>query len=151
MCCSHTVICFERCGIVISQLREVPDPNKKKGMKNDIDEVIKGTDLRLGEKVIETAREIHTIFNILMESKQGGNCIAISSLLTGDGFIITAVDDIIFLDGATVICLKPYDVTGFMLPVCKIRLSQIKAACPMKSKFINPVLRNLTKGKNWFF
>lgn len=124
---------------------------RKLGMKSDTNGEIKGTDLRLGEKVIETAREIHTIFNILMESKQGGNCVALSSSLTGDGFIITAVDDIIFLDGSTIICLKPYDVTGFMLPVNKIKLSHIKAACLMKSKFINPILKNLTKGKNWFF
>ncbi len=120
------------------------------GMKGDTKGIIRGTDLRLGEKVIETAREIHMIFNILMESKQGGNCVAISSSLTGEGFIITAVDDIVFLDGCTVICLKPYDVTGFMLPVNKIKLTQIKAACLMKSAFVNPILKNLTKGKNWF-
>ena len=92
-----------------------------KGKKNGL---LKGTDLRLGERVIDTAREIHMILDILMESKQGGNCVAISSSLTGEGFVITAVEDIILVDGATIICLKPYDVTGFMLPVSKIKFSR---------------------------
>src|SRR5690606_3515819 len=120
-------------------------------MKGDTIGLIKGADLRLGEKVIDTARDIHMIYKFGTQGKQGSSSVAISSSLTGEGFIITAVDDIVFLDGSTIICLKPYDGTGFMLPANKIKLTQIKAACLMKSTFVNPILRNLTKGKNWFF
>jgi hypothetical protein len=105
----------------------------------------------LGEDVFDSTTETQEILRILLESKESGKSIGICSPLTGDGFVITAVEDIILEEGETTIIIKPYDVTGFMLPVYKIRLTDINAACPLKSQFGNPLLKNLQKDKSWFF
>ena len=120
-------------------------------MKNASDPLSGGGDLRLGEKTIEKTRESQEILKILIDSKETGKSVGISSPLMGEGFFTTAVEDIILLEGETVISLIPYDSTGFMLPVNKLKLSQITAVCPFSSKFRNPILKNLNRGKSWFF
>lgn len=120
-------------------------------MNNDLSSFPGGGDLKLGEKTIEKTHGSQEILKILMESKETGKAVGISSPLMGDGFFTTAVEDIILVDGETIISLIPYDSTGFMLPASKLKLSQITAVCPFRSKFNNPILKNLNRGKNWFF
>jgi hypothetical protein len=105
----------------------------------------------LSSEILESSSETQEMLKILLESKETGKAIGICSPLTGEGFVITVVEDIILDEAETTITIKPYDVTGFMLPVYKIQLSQITAVCPLKSNFGNPLLKNLDKGKSWFF
>jgi hypothetical protein len=108
-------------------------------------------DLRRGEKTIDKTHQSQEILKILVESKETGRAVGISSPLLGEGFFTTAVDDIVLLEGETIILLIPFDTTGFMLPVNKLKLSQVTAVCLFRSKFKNPILKNLNRGKNWFF
>lgn len=120
-------------------------------MNNDLSSFPGSGDLTLGEKTIEKTHESQEILKILMESKEAGKAVGISSPLMGEGFFTTAVEDIILVEGETIISLVPFDSTGFMLPVNKLTLSQITAVCPFRSKFKNPILKNLDRGRNWFF
>jgi hypothetical protein len=103
------------------------------------------------EQILNLTRESQEILKIIVSGKEQGNTIGISSPLLGEGFFITAVENIILEDGETTILFKPFDVTGFMLPTNKLRLAEIEAACPLISEFQNPVLRSLDKDKSWFF
>lgn len=106
---------------------------------------------RWDEQILNLAKSSSEILKIIIESKENGNTIGISSPLLGEGFFITAVEDIILEDGETIILVKPFDVTGFLLPTNHLTLGDIDAACPLISTFKNPVLRNLDKERNWFF
>lgn len=103
------------------------------------------------EQILNLAKSSTDILKLIFESKENGTTVGISSPLLGQGFFITAVEDIILSDGETTILLKPFDVTGFLLPTNKLTLADIEAACPLISTFENPVLKNLEKEKNWFF
>ena len=122
---------------------------KRAGMENDLDES-KG---QLSQKEIglESANATADILRILVSSKEEGKSIGISSPRIGDGFFITAVEDIILVEGETIILFKPFDITGFILPTNKLRLVDIVAVCPLKSEFENPILRNFDKNKTWYF
>lgn len=124
---------------------------KQAGMENELGALTGGSDLRIGEKTIETTRESQEILKVLVESKETGKAVGISSPLMGEGFVTTAVEDIILIEGETIISFKPFDSTGFMLPVSKLRLGQITAVCPLRSEFKNPVLKNLSRDNKWFF
>ncbi len=119
-------------------------------MDNDL-RPLSGGDLKLTEETIEKTYESQEILKILIESKETGKAVGISSPLMGEGFFTTAVEDIILVEGETIISLTPYDSTGFMLPQSKLKLGQITAVCPFRSKFKNPILKNLNRGKSWFF
>jgi hypothetical protein len=103
------------------------------------------------EQILDLVENAHDVLKVLVASKENGNTVGIRSASLGAGFCITAVEDIILEDGETFICLKPFDVTGFMLPTTKLRLTDVAAACPLISEFQNPVLRNFEKDRNWFF
>lgn len=120
-------------------------------MDNKLNFFSSGSNLKLGEKTIEKTYESHEVLKILVKSKESGNAVGISSPLMGEGFFTTAVEDIMLVDGETIISLVPFDSTGFMLPATKLKLSEIAAVCPFRSKFKNPILKNFDKGKNWFF
>jgi hypothetical protein len=107
--------------------------------------------LNKARAVVESVVESQEILKVLIESKSQGKSIAIASDRLGEGFVITAVEDILLVDGETIIRFKPYDITGFMLPTNKLSLSQISAVCAFRSEFENPVLKNLDKAKNWFY
>jgi hypothetical protein len=103
------------------------------------------------EQILDLAKSSSDILKILIESKENGNTIGISSPLLGEGFFITAVEDIILEEGETTILFKPFDVTGFMLPTNRLKLGEVDAACPLISRFQNPVLKNFDKDRKWFF
>jgi hypothetical protein len=103
------------------------------------------------EHILDLANNAHDVLKILVASKENGNTVGIRSASLGEGFLITAVEDIILEDGETYICLKPFDITGFILPTNRLKLTEIEAACPLISEFQNPVLRNFEKEKKWFF
>ena len=103
------------------------------------------------EQILDLAKSSSDILKVIFESKENGNTIGVSSPLLGQGFFITAVEDIILTDGETTILFKPFDVTGFLLPTNKLNLEDIEAACPLISTFENPILKNLEKEKKWFF
>jgi hypothetical protein len=107
--------------------------------------------LSVDEKVFDLAEGEQEILKILINSKEVGNTVGVSSISLGAGFVITAVDDIILEDGETIILLKPFDVTGFVLPTNRLKLQEITAACRLTSEYQNPVLKNFDKTKNWFF
>jgi len=62
---------------------------------------------------------------------------------------LTAVEDFVITEGDDpLVVLKPYDMSGYLLPVNKIPLNSIEAVCPFKSKFENPFLPKLIDGKD---
>lgn len=91
------------------------------------------------------------ILQALLQSKEDGSSIGIKSAAFGPETIITAVEDIQFGEGQTMIVLKHYDSSGYMLPCHKLDLSEIEAVCPFTTRFENPILSNLDKDKTWFF
>jgi hypothetical protein len=103
------------------------------------------------EHIFDLATGPQEILKVIVNSKENGSTVGIRSSLLGQGFFITAVEDIILEEGETSILLKPFDVTGFVLPSNKLRLAEIEAACPLISEYKNPVLRNIEKDKSWFF
>jgi hypothetical protein len=105
----------------------------------------------LDEQILNLTFGTQKILRILFDSKENGNTIGIRSPLLGEGFFITAVDDIILQEGETTILFKPFDVTGFMLPTNKLLLADIEAACPLISEFRNPFLKNIARDRSWFF
>lgn len=103
------------------------------------------------EQLFESTCTSSEILRILISSKEESKSIAVSSPRIGEGFFITAVDDIILEEGETMILFKPFDATGFILPTNKLHLAEIAAVCPLKSEFENPVLKNFDKSKTWYF
>jgi hypothetical protein len=103
------------------------------------------------EDILSLVRDPQEILKVIIASKENGNTVGIRSPEFGEGFFITAVEDIILEEGETAILFKPFDVTGFILPTNKLNLHQIEAACALISEFENPVLKNINKDKSWFF
>jgi hypothetical protein len=101
--------------------------------------------------VVESQLGTGEMLKVLIASKEENKSIGISSPRIGEGFFITAVEDIILVEGETIILFKPFDVTGFILPTNKLRLVDINAVCPLSSEFQNPVLKNFDKNKTWYF
>ena len=121
-------------------------------MENDLSQSADlGNQLSQKENVFESTSSSSEILRILISSKEEAKSIAISSERLGPGFLITAVEDIILVEGETIILFKPFDVTGFILPTNKLRLADIAAVCPLNSEFENPVLKNFDKNKTWYF
>lgn len=104
-----------------------------------------------GEELLDAARGASEILSILIKSKEEGRSIAISSPLLGDHFYITAVENVIIENGETIVQLKPFDSTGYLLPQYKIHLSDIYAVCSFKSSFKNPILKHFNRPKTWYF
>ena len=90
-------------------------------------------------------------FSPLMKSKEEGTAIAIRATVLGMEPIVTAVEDVYFDDGLTIIVLKHYDATGYILPSKRLNLLEIQSVCPFTTPFSNPYLQNLNKDKSWFF
>jgi hypothetical protein len=80
------------------------------------------------------------IIQELMNSKQYGNAIGISSPVLGAGMFVTAVDDIEFEGLKPIIVLKNFDISGYFFSRNKISVDDIIAVCPFTSKFITPFL-----------
>ena len=91
------------------------------------------------------------ILQALLKSKEEGLCIGVKSTSLASDTIITAVEDIHFGEGQTLIILKQYDSSGYILPSYKVDLSEIQSVYPFTTPFINPFLHNLDKDKSWFF
>jgi hypothetical protein len=91
------------------------------------------------------------MLGILVNSKQHGSAVGIIAPVFGDDILITAVEDIILEEGKTVIILKQYDRSGYMLPSSRITLEDMTSICPFSSEFRNPYLDNFEKDRSWFF
>jgi hypothetical protein len=91
------------------------------------------------------------ILSALLKSKEEGTSIGIKASPLGTEIIITAVEDIQFHEGQTIIVLKHFDLSGYILPSSKINLPDIQAVCPFASPFHNPYLQNLDRHRTWFF
>lgn len=97
---------------------------------------------------VNTSEEI---LAVLVNSRENGSSVGICCPVLGSDVLITAVENIILEDGQTIIALKHYDQSGYILPLARINLLEIKAVCPFTSVFKNPFLDNLEKDKSWFF
>lgn len=92
-----------------------------------------------------------SILSELMRSKVEGNSIAIKSVHLGGDAVVTAVEDIVVQDGQTIVVLKPYDLTGYLLPFYKIDINDITGIYRFSTPFRNPFLDNIDKSKSWHF
>jgi hypothetical protein len=106
---------------------------------------------RWDEQILDVATNKDDILKLMISGKENGNTVGIRSAVLGDGFYITAVEEVILEEGSTTFRLKPFDITGFILPTNRLKLAEIDAACPLISEFQNPVLKNIEKDKSWFF
>jgi hypothetical protein len=93
----------------------------------------------------------HDILNALLQSKEQGTSVGIKSNCLGQEMVTTAVEDIIFHDTHTVIVVKHYDGSGYILPSHKINLLEIQAVFQFNTPFVNPYLKSIDKDKSWFF
>jgi hypothetical protein len=91
------------------------------------------------------------MLSILIGSKQHGIAVGIIAPAFGHDIMITAVEDIILEEGKTIIVLKQYDRSGYMLPSSRIALEDLTSICPFSSEFRNPYLDNFEKDRTWFF
>jgi hypothetical protein len=91
------------------------------------------------------------ILNALIQSKQNSTSIGIRSNVLGSETLVSCVEDIIFEEGQTIIILKHFDTTGYILPSHKINLGEIEAVYPFATPFVNPFLSNIDKDRTWFF
>jgi hypothetical protein len=93
----------------------------------------------------------HDILKALLQSKEEGTSVGIKAHCLGQEVVTTAVEDIIFHDTHTVIVVKHYDGSGYILPSHKINLLEIQAVFPFNTPFVNPYLKSIDKDKSWFF
>jgi hypothetical protein len=104
-------------------------------------------DSLMAAKELNFLSEPSDILKALLNSKEEGTSIGIKANDFGLDPIITAVENIIFEEGQTLIVLKHYDQSGYILPSYKINLLNITAVYPFASPFKNPILSNLEKDK----
>lgn len=79
------------------------------------------------------------ILEHILDSKNNGTVIGISSPILGRGMVLTSIEDII-LGGSPLIVLKPYDTSGNILPERKIHLENIPAVRAFSTRFENPFI-----------
>ena len=91
------------------------------------------------------------ILKVLLQSKEEGTSIGIRAGALGSDTMVTCVEDIIFEEHQTLIVLKHYDSTGYILPSHKINLSEVQGVCPFSTPFLNPFLENIEKDRTWYF
>lgn len=99
----------------------------------------------MAAKELNFLSEPSDILKALLNSKEEGTSIGIKANDFGTDPIVTAVEDIIFQDGQTLIVLKHYDSSGYILPSYKINLLNVSAVYPFASPFKNPILNYLEK------
>jgi hypothetical protein len=104
-------------------------------------------DSLLAAKELNFLSEPSDILKALLNSKEEGTSIGIKANDFGIDPIITAVENIIFEESQTLIILKHYDSSGYILPSYKINLLNITAVYPFATPFKNPILNNLEKDK----
>jgi hypothetical protein len=104
-------------------------------------------DSLMAAKELNFLSEPSDILKALFNSKEEGTSIGIRADDFGIDPIITAVENIIFEEGQTLIVLKHYDTSGYILPSYKVNLLNITAVYPFASAFKNPILNNLEKEK----
>ena len=85
------------------------------------------------------------ILEALMISKEHGTSIGIKASAFGPDYFITAVENIILEEGQTLVQLKHYDSTGYILPSYKINLLEIQSTLSFRTPFRNPYLKSLSQ------
>ena len=80
------------------------------------------------------------ILSVLTDSQREGGTVGINAPLLGRLTCITSVQSIIF-DDVVWIILNPYDMSGYMLNVVKLRLDDISSVIPFASKLENPFIK----------
>jgi len=84
------------------------------------------------------------MLEILVEYQANNTVVGISAPVLGSGVFLTSVAHIHPAGPDYIITLKGYDITGYILERNKIKLTDIRAVGPFKSKFKNPYLKELT-------
>jgi hypothetical protein len=107
--------------------------------------------LEMASKDLNFLTTTPEIFKALLQSKDDCTSIAIRVNALGPDPIVTCVEDIIFEDIQTLIILKYYDSTGYLLPSRKINLLEIQGVYPFSTPFVNPYLENVAKDRSWYF
>src|SRR6187551_1890270 len=88
------------------------------------------SNLNVGEN-LNVRSEPQEILQALLDSKQSGTAIGIISSALGSDIFTTTVEDIIIHENATLIVLKRFDTTGYILPSYKINLLEILGVWPL--------------------
>ena len=118
-------------------------------------ELDEGTALNLlypiREKITDLVTDSQLVLQMLINSKEDGNSIGVASPALGPGVIMTEVEDIILVDGDSIIRFRPFDSTGHFLDTPFVSLREITGVFPLKSEFPNPVLSNVVRDKTWHF
>jgi hypothetical protein len=86
------------------------------------------------------------ILRLLLDSKQRGTTIGIRTPVLGRTMVMTGVQDLIFHE-APLVVLRPYDMSGHMLPQTTISLEDIQSVRPFVSRFENPFITKLSDGQ----
>ena len=87
------------------------------------------------------------ILRALLDSRQQQKMIALYMPANSDELFITAVDEIIHDEHDTIIVVKQFDNTGFIIEKNKIKLSEIVSACLLSSHWENPYMKVIIKDK----
>lgn len=81
---------------------------------------------------------------ILTQSKEKGTTVGINASVLGGGIYVSAVEDLI-LEEDIIIVLKSYDITGYVLEINRVKLSEIRIVYPFTAAFENPYLKNFNR------
>jgi hypothetical protein len=78
------------------------------------------------------------ILAVLLESKEKGNVVGISSLSLGPAIVVTAVDELIDTKNDKIVLLKDIDILGVKLSQSEILLREIVKVKPLTAKYNDP-------------
>jgi hypothetical protein len=93
-----------------------------------------------------SVNEKRQVVRLMARSWQESLSIGIRSKLLGSGTHIVCVADIKLVD-EIVFELKPYDASGKMLEVNRLKLSQIECVIPLTSRFENPFFKTIVHSR----
>jgi hypothetical protein len=79
------------------------------------------------------------ILRELATSRDAGTVVGINSPALGEGLFITAVEDLYSARGGDVVHLKPYAMSGHILPRTQLSLTEIRSVCSFKTIYRNPI------------
>lgn len=87
-------------------------------------------------------RDKGEILKALLDSKLHQTMIGLAIPTIGTGVFITSIEEIFLDDVEPIVQLKYLDVNGRLIEKTRFYLREIIGACPLHSKWINPLLRN---------
>lgn len=105
----------------------------------------------LNEEDLQFFRDPQEKLRAIMNSLEEGTSIGVKAAALGERVVVTGVQNVLIDEGETVVVLKPYDSSGYILPATRLRLSEISIVMTFLTRFPNPILDNLDREKTWFF